>query len=294
MSKNSIALGTFDGLHKGHLAVINEAKESAYPLLILLFNEHPLKHLTGKKPPELMSDGVFKRLTEKEKLNCYYIDFPIIADMSPSEFFFKILIGELNAGKITCGENYTFGKDCKGNSQTLKELCNKNGILCNIVKTVYYKDEPVSSTRIRKLIENGEMDDVADMLGRPFSYCFEVIGGSKLGRTIGFPTANQIIPDSFVQMKHGVYASAVEIDGILYPAVTNFGVRPTVDGNNLLSETHIIDYSGDLYSKSIEIHLLKYLRAERKLKSTNELSELIGKDCKKSIEIFNNSLELLK
>lgn len=294
MSKNSIALGTFDGLHKGHRAVIDKAKESAYPLLILLFNEHPLKLLTGKTPPELMSDGVFKRLIEKEKLNCYKIDFSRIVNMTPSEFFFNILIGELNAGEITCGENYTFGKDGKGNSQTLKELCDKNGILCNIVKTVYYKNEPVSSTRIRKLIADGKMNDVTDMLGRPFSYCFEVIGGSKLGRTIGFPTANQIIPDFFVQMKHGVYASAVEIDGILYPAVTNFGVRPTVDGNNLRSETYIINFSGDLYSKSIEIHLLKYLRSERKLKNTNELSDLIRKDCKNSIEIFNNSLELLK
>lgn len=292
MNKNSIALGTFDGFHIGHIAVISKAKQSEYPCLVLLFDEHPMKTIMGKAPAKLITDGVLKRLCKENNINCSFINFKSIADMTPEQFFEEILIDKLNAGEITCGENYTFGKGGKGNCNTLKELCEKNNIKCNIIKTVNYKNESVSSTRLRALIENGEMKDVTAMLSRPFSYSFKVIGGNRIGRTLHFPTANQIIPESFVQLKHGVYASAVEIDGTLYPAVTNFGYRPTVDGKNLVSETYIHGFSGDLYGQELEIKILEFLRQEQKFSNTDRLSEAIKSDCEKSIEIFNNALEI--
>lgn len=293
MTKHSIALGTFDGFHIGHTAVIDKAKESEYPLLVLLFDEHPMKTIQGKAPAKLITDGVFKRLCRENNYNCEMIDFKSIADMSPEQFVDDILIKKLNAGEVTCGENYSFGKGGKGNCKTLKNLCEKSNIKCNIIKTVHYKNEPVSSTRLRTLIENGEMHDVSAMLSRPFSYSFTVVGGNRIGRTLNFPTANQIIPESFVQLKHGVYASAVGIGGKMYPAVTNFGFRPTVDGSKLRSETYIHGFSGNLYGQELEVMVLEYLRDEKKFKNTDELSLAIKTDCEKSIEIFNNALEIL-
>lgn len=294
MGRNSIALGAFDGFHKGHMAVIEKARESDFPLLVLLFNEHPLKVLKGKAPPKLMTYGVFERICAQKKLNCRFIDFSEVCNMTPEQFFFDILVKELNAGEITCGENYTFGKGGAGNCETLSLLCEKSGIKLNTVETVKYKGEPVSSTRIRRLIENGEMEEAAQMLSRPFSYSLEVISGDRIGRKLNFPTANQIIPDDLVQMKHGVYASAVKIGSRLYPAVTNFGSRPTVNGKNLRSETYIEGFSGDLYGKNAEVMILKYLRSEKKFGSTAELSAAINEDCKKSVGIFYNALEKLQ
>lgn len=293
MGRNSIALGAFDGFHKGHMAVIEKARESNFPLLVLLFNEHPLKVLKGNAPPGLMTDGVFKRICMENGLNCRFIDFSEIRNMSPQSFFDEILIKELNAGEISCGENYTFGKNGSGNCETLRLLCEKSGIKLNTVKTVKYKGEAISSTRIRRLIENGEMRDAAQMLSRPFSYSLEVISGDKIGRKLNFPTANQIIPDDLVQMKHGVYASAVKIGAKAYPAVTNFGHRPTVDGQNVRSETYIEGFSGNLYGKEVEIFILEYLRPEKKFGDTDELSAAISRDCKKSVGIFYNALEKL-
>lgn len=132
------------------------------------------------------------------------------------------------------------------------------------------------------------------MLKRPFSYSFPVTDGMKLGRRLNFPTANQIIPEEFVQLKYGVYASAVQIGGTLYPSVTNFGCRPTVGGSKPRSETYIKGFSGDLYGKEIEVKILKYLRPERKFSNIEELSRAILKDCEISTEIFNNSLEILR
>lgn len=292
--KTSIALGTFDGFHKGHMAVIDKAKQSKYPFAVLYFDEHPLKALTGKAPAELMSDNVLFRIRYENELDFYHIDFAEICDQTPEEFFHKILIGELQAGELTCGENYTFGKGGVGKAEDLKRLCEENDIICNIVNTIYYKDEPISSTRIRKAIEEGNIEDANAMLGREFSYSFPVISGNKIGRTIGFPTANQKIPDNFVHLKHGVYASAVEIEHKLYPAVTNFGVRPTVDGDNLFSETYIHGFSGDLYNKYLEVRILKFLRPEQKFENIQQLSAVISKDCEKSLEIFNNTLEKSK
>ena len=293
MGKNSIALGTFDGFHIGHMAVIEKARKSDYPLLVLMFNEHPLKLIQGHAPAKLLTDAVFKRICEQLRLNCCFIDFSEIVNMPHEQFFYDILIKDLDAGEITCGENYTFGKGGAGNCETLKQLCQKSGIKLNIVETVKYKNETVSSTRIRRLIENGEMEDVAAMLSRPFSYSFKVVEGKHLGRELNFPTANQIIPKGFVQMKHGVYASAVKFGEKLYPAVTNFGHCPTVNGSNLRSETYIHGFSGNLYGKETEIMILKYLREEKKFGSTEELSQAINEDCKKSVGIFYNLLEKL-
>lgn len=290
--KNSIslALGTFDGLHLGHMAVINTAKKSEYPMYALIFDEHPLKALTGNAPPEIMHKKVFEKLCAEYGINKVNMNFEKIMHLTAEEFFYDILLKQLNVKELSCGENYTFGKGGTGNSEVLKELCDKNSIKLNIVPTVMYKGKAVSSTRIRKCLENGEITEANAMLGRAFSYIETVTDGEKRGRKLGFPTANQILPDGFVNLRHGVYATACFIDGKLCPAVTNYGVKPTFNGKTAVSETYIIDYKDNLYNELIEIHVLDFIRDEKKFPDADALIKEISVDCEKAMKIFHKYL----
>ena len=290
----SLALGTFDGFHLGHMAVINAAKKSEYPMYALLFDEHPLKVIRGEAPPELLCDSVLFRIREENGIPAIHIDFSEIMDMTAEEFFYEILLDEMEVRELSCGENYSFGKGGKGNIELLGKLCNENGVKLNVVATVLYKGEPISSTRIRRAVESGNMEEAREMLGRPFSYCFPVIDGDKRGRTLGFPTANQVFPDGFIKMKRGVYASCCRVDGKLYPAMTNYGVRPTVDGEKCFSETHIIGFDGNLYSKCIEVFILAFIRDEKKFDGLDGLSAAIAEDKETALKIFSDYLETEK
>lgn len=287
----SLALGTFDGFHLGHLAVIEAAKLSAYPMYALLFDEHPLKALCGKAPAELLSEETLDLICKEYGIDIINIDFKEIMNMTAEEFFCEVLLNKLNVKELSCGENYSFGKGGKGNADTLKELCKEHNVMLNVVPTVMYKGEPISSTRIRKCLEEGKITDANKMLGRPFSYIANVIDGEKRGRKLGFPTANQILPDSFVQLKHGVYATVCNIDSKLCPAVTNYGIRPTFDGEIARSETYIIDYKDNLYGESLEIRFLDFLREEKKFPDTDSLVKAISEDCKNSMKLFRNYLK---
>lgn len=290
----SIALGTFDGFHKGHMAVINKAKESQYPAYVLYFNKHPLEVITGKAPLSLLTDGVLERIKKENSLQFINCNFEDIVDLSCEEFFNKILIEELNVKEISCGENYTFGKGACGNIETLKRLCFENEVRLNVVDTEMYSGEPISSTRIRQAVECGKISEANAMLGRAFSYSLPVTDGYKLGRNLGFATANQQFPSSLIQPKRGVYASFVEIEAKKYAAVTNYGIRPTVNGKIPVSETHILNFSGNLYGKELEIHLIDFIRDEKKFDSLEALKEEVDKNKKTSQEIFTKYLEKLK
>ena len=287
----SLALGTFDGFHLGHMAVIRAAKKSEYPMYALLFDEHPLKALCGKAPAELLSEETLNAICREYEIDTLSIQFKEIMNMTAEEFFCEVLLKRFNVKELSCGKNYSFGKGGKGNADTLKELCKKHNVKFNVVPTVMYKGEAVSSTRIRKCLENGEIKDANSMLGRAFSYIATVIDGDKRGRKLGFPTVNQILPESFVQLKYGVYATACNIDGKLFPAVTNYGVRPTVDGKKCISESHIMDFGENLYGKPVEVQFLDFIRDEKKFASLEALSEAIAEDCKISQKLFNKHLE---
>ena len=287
----SLALGTFDVFHLGHMAVINAAKQSEYPMYALLFNEHPLKAIVGKAPPELLCDSVLFRLRDEYGIPAIHIDFGEIMDLSAEEFFYDILLDDMSVRELSCGENYSFGKGGKGDVALLCELCKQNDIKLNVVPTVMYKDEPISSTRIRLAIENGNVEDANAMLGRPFSFAQSVIHGESRGHSLGFPTANQLLPESFVKPRRGVYAAMCRIDGKLYPAVTNYGIKPTVGGTKPVSETHIIGLEADLYSSFIEVQLLSFIRDEMKFPDLQRLKGAISEDCKTSLKIFAKHLE---
>lgn len=288
--KTAVALGTFDGLHKGHMSVINNAvvrKNDGLTPVIMLFSEHPLKVLTGSAPKEIFTGSIKKREIEKTGCVPFVVPFEKIHTMSPDEFFTDILMRELNAGFVSCGFNFKFGRNGAGNTEILSKLCSDNGIALSVAEEIDYKGECVSSTRIRKAITDGNIEDANGMLGRYFSYDFTVVEGDKRGgKVLGFPTINQFFPDDFIVPRFGVYASAAYVDGKIYPAMTNIGVRPTIGHSKPRSETSILGFSGDLYGTNTEVCLLSYLRREIRFETLNELSEQMKRDSEKSIEIF--------
>ena len=289
--KTAVALGNFDGLHKGHIAVINEAvirRSNGLLPCIVTFETHPQKILTGLAPEALMTQSVFE--TRAEKLGCRIVklNFQQVMNMSPREFFDEILVKKLGAGFVSCGFNYRFGKKGSGNAELLAQYCKSSGIGFSCVSGVEFEGESISSTRIRTAIRNGETEKANAMLGDCFSYDFEVMYGDRIGNAkLGFPTINQIFPDDFIVPASGVYASKTEIDSIVYPSMTNIGKRPTVNGNQLRSETHIIGFTGDLYGKNPKVSLLSRMRDEIKFPSLEALSEQLKKDCKNAELIYN-------
>ena len=287
--ETSVALGTFDGIHRGHFNVIRSAvdgsKRGLIPCVVSFF-PHPQKVLSGKAPPTILtvSQRELVHASMGVKL-CYMLDFEQVASLSPREFVKDILVDKLKVKEISCGYDYRFGKGGVGNPQVLREICDELGIKLSVVDRVDHDGERISSTAIRKAIEDGDIKRANKMLGRPFCYDFIVVGGNKNGRTIGFPTINQYFPEGFILPKFGVYASRTFVDGWWKPSVTNFGVRPTVGSERPVSETCILDYSGDLYGEEVWVQLLDFIRPERKFASLEELREQIKIDTVKAQEI---------
>lgn len=291
----AVALGYFDGIHIGHKAVLEKtlkkAEEKGLIPVVMLFDIHPRKLLTGKVPPVLVSEERKRILLERMGFEVVDFDFHKSMNYTPKEFEEKILIGELGAKTVVCGYDYHYGKGGKGSPESLKkELADKNIEVLSL-DPVYLGEEAVSSTRIRQLIAEGEIRKANAMLGDFFTYDFEVEKGDGIGRKLGFPTINQFFPEEFVVPKYGVYASRVKIDGKYYSSVTNIGTRPTVNGKTMRSETCIFDFSGDLYGKRVEVSLIEFLREEKKFGSLEELKEAVGNDIKKSKEIYKEVTE---
>lgn len=289
--KTAVALGNFDGLHKGHLAVINEAvmeKHNGLLPCILTFDSHPQKTLRGSAPKKIMTRRHCEKTAAELGCKTVRISFEEVRNMSPEEFFNEILIKKLNVGFVSCGFNYRFGKNGAGTAEMLEKLCKNAEIGFRCAGEVLYEGKVISSTRIRQAIENGEIEKANDMLGRHFAYNTEVVHGDRIGKKLlGFPTINQIFPEWHVVPKNGVYASATEVDGTIYPSMTNIGKRPTVGGEELRSETCIIGFSGDLYGTHPEVRLIKLIRDEKKFPSLEALSEQLKIDSETAEKIYN-------
>lgn len=281
-----VALGTFDGLHIGHKAVITAEKTEYRRKLTLMFTRHPQAELTGRNPGALITDRKEKSILSEWGIVPEYMDFAEICNLSPEEFVDKVLMKKYNAKSLACGFNYRFGKNAEGTAQTLSKLCAEREIKLTVADAVMYGNEPVSSTRIRKALYAGDMKSVKAMLGRYYSYDFEVLHGDERGRILGSPTINQFFGENFSVPQYGVYASFTEIDGKNYPSVTNIGVRPTIGNSEKRSETNIVGFEGNLYGRRPEVFLVEKMRGEMHFSSLEELSNQIAKDRKKALEIL--------
>lgn len=291
----AVALGYFDGIHLGHQAVLNTAlqyaKKGSLVPVVMLFDIHPRKLISGKVPPMLTSEEKKRELLIKMGFTVVDFNFREAMDYSPNEFIEKILVEALNARVVSCGFDYHYGKGGKGNASTLYQELAKRGIKAFSKEPILLGDEVISSTAIRGLIAKGEIEKANTMLGTCFSYDFTVKKGDGLGRVLGFPTINQFFPQDFIVPKYGVYASKVMLENKWYPAVTNVGVRPTVAKAAMRSETCILDFSGDLYGKNVEVSLLKFIRDEIKFPDIDALSKQIEKDIIKARSIYNEVSE---
>ena len=284
--KTAVALGAFDGLHIGHYKVIRTVVESGLTPVVFTFRDNPAEYLTGTC---CYLTTVEERMRILESWGVEYVIMPDFAQVAewPAERFANLLRFGLNAKRIACGADFRFGKFAAGDTEWLKKLCEAHGGEMHVVPTVEYKGKRVSATRIRKAIENGEMEDVTAMLGRPFGFCFEVVHGNHIGHTIGTPTINQNFPPRFVLPRFGVYASAVYVDGKTYCGVTNVGVKPTVGSDHALSETWMPDFTGgDLYGRTLRLELLSFVRDEKKFPDLDALKAEISLNEKTARTLF--------
>ncbi len=279
----AVALGNFDGLHKGHMTVLEKAmefKKDGYVPTVILFDVHPKELFNGKNFKRLMTVEETKQVLSSMGFAIYELSFSSVMNLSPREFFEKILISELNAKAICCGFNFSFGKEASGDSDQLRSLAAEYGVTCCVLPEMIAEGKTVSSTAIKKYIAAGEPHKAAEMLGRNFSFTSEVIHGDQRGRQLGFPTANQRLDERIVVPKYGVYETVVNVNGEKYRGVTNIGVRPTYLSDVVLSETNILGFNGDIYSKEVTVELVKFLREEKKFDSAQMLVDQLNKDVK--------------
>lgn len=291
----AVALGYFDGIHLGHKAVLDTAlewaeKENLVPV-VMLFDIHPRKLISGDVPPMLLREEKKNEILTKMGFTVVPFNFREAMDYSPNEFIDRILIDGLNARVVSCGFDYHYGKGGRGDAKSLGDELERRGVKLFAEEAVLVDGEVVSSTTIRELISNGEIQKANTMLGYCFSYDFTVKKGDGLGRVLGFPTINQGFPEDFIVPRYGVYASKVLLDNKWYPAVTNVGVRPTVANSSMRSETCIFDFSGDLYGKNVEVSLLRFIRDEIKFPDIDALSAQIEKDIVTARNVYDEVSE---
>lgn len=280
MTGTAIALGTFDGVHPGHRAIIAAALERAkargLECVIYTFTGHPMA-IFGKQPPLLMTDA--ERLAALSRFCRVETDefTPEYAATEP-ETFVKMLVEKHGMRCAVAGFNYTFGNRGAGDTALIGRLASKYGFEVVIVPPVLFENEPISSTRIRAALEAGQVEEAALMLGHAYTLDGEIRANRGIGRSLGFPTANISDFGGRVLPADGVYASRATVCGRTYAGVTNVGCNPTVHGDRLSVETHIIGFSGDIYGARLRVEFVKWLRGEADFGSVEALRARIAKD----------------
>lgn len=286
---SAVAVGLFDGVHRGHCALLEltrrEASRRGLTAAVLTFDDAP-----GLKPGTARITPLPERLALLRDAGmdaAVVLPFPSVRDLSPEAFVREVLTGALAAHLAVVGYNFRFGKDAAGDAAVLAARMKAAGgeALC-LAGVTLADGTPVSSSRIREAIALGDMPRAAELLGRPYSLTLPTVHGKALGRTVGLPTVNGAIPEGLLLPKRGVYAGEAIVFGHAYPAVTNVGTRPTVSGEGVSVETHIIGFSGDLYGAAPTIRLFTYLRDERRFASLDELKNVITQNIEEAKRIW--------
>lgn len=276
------ALGFFDGVHLGHQALLRECVSLASELHVqpaaITFDRHP-QSLFMSAPPALINGNPDRDLLLRQYGIGPIYKFPVTKEVmsTPWENFLEELL-EFGAVGFVCGADFRFGHRGEGDAKKLSAFCVERGMPCVVVPEQTLNGIRISSTHIRKLIEEGDVETAAKFLGRAHILSGTVVAGRHLGRTIGVPTANILIPEGVVVPKLGVYACICAVDGQRFMAVANIGSRPTVGGHQVRAESWILDFDGDLYGKEITLEFVKFLRPEQKFASLEELKQQIRQD----------------
>ena len=279
----AVTIGKFDGLHKGHFKIINELKKASAgnKCLLVSFTNHPGKLLDAGFSGVLIGEEEKTKILEDAGLDLYCeMEFnEALRDTSAEDFFNEYILGKWHARLLVVGDDFRFGRGRLGDTAFLEKKCGEAGISLIVVPRMTYKDDAISSSRIKNALKNGEMEDVSFMLGRDYTFSGTVCEGNKLGRSLGFPTAN-IYPDAEkVLPRFGVYLSETVYEGRTYRSISNIGVKPTVDSDGrVIAETFLFDFDGDLYGKELSVSFKKFVRDEKKFKNVSELKAQIESD----------------
>lgn len=289
-----LALGNFDGLHRGHVKIIERiqrgATERGGTSVVLTFDPHPPRVLRPDKAPPLL-------MTKPQKLDAMsragvqgaaVVRFTReMSQWEPEQFVKTVLVDWLRVSEVWVGADFLFGRERSGNFNLLRTLGAQHNFRAEKIDPIRYKDFVVSSTRIRRLVSEGRVDEAGALLGHHYAIDGTVVEGAKRGREIGFPTANLATENDLIP-PHGVYATVVTLDGQVLPAVTNVGQRPTF-GDHLATtvETHVIGQSFDLYGRQLRLAFVQRLRDERKFPDLEALVEQISADVRRATRLFD-------
>ena len=281
-----IALGNFDGVHKGHQQIIERTVRSAHAVglksAVFTFSNHPSTVLGRGEPVKNILYAEEKiRIIEEMGVD-YLFNVPFtkeILSMPPEQFVQEILVDRLRIREAYCGFNYTFGYKASGTPEVLMHEGLKHGFGLHVQEPYMIDGTLVSSTHIRQMIEEGRMEEATKFMGRLYAIGGKVIVGNKLGRTIGFPTMNLVIDETMVTPPNGVYTTFCTVDGVRYPSITNVGNKPTIGEYATNIETHVFNYDADAYGKHINVEFVRWTRPERKFNGLEELTKQIQSDC---------------
>lgn len=291
-----LTIGNFDGVHKGHLALFDKVKERAKAIagqsVVMTFEPHPLKIMRPANGPQLITHtGQKLELIEKAGIDvivCVSFDREFAA-IPARDFVNSILVKKIGIKEIVVGYDYTFGHNREGDINLLREIGNDFGFVVHLVGPIEIDHTLVSSTSIRRLVQEGRLEEARVLLGRDFEVQGTVVKGrNRGGRLLGFPTAN-LNPHGELLPKTGVYAVKLLIDDVFYNGVTNVGYNPTFGDTGLTVETHVLDYSGELMGKTIKVHFIKRLRDEKTFKTLKELSSQIAQDIARAEKVLREA-----
>ncbi len=280
----AIAMGNFDGLHKGHMKLLSMlmdvSQDNGLHSVAYTFDVHPVNAIKGENTLKLIADNEYKQelLSNCNLDTLFFEKFDAVRDLSPEEFVRDILVGKLNMKVAVVGLHNHYGKNSEGDVKLLRELGQKYGFLVYMIKPLYFGDFLCSSTKIRALIENGDVEMAAELLGRPFKIKKPVVQDKMLGRTLGYPTANMIPEAGQLIPKFGVYATNTYVDGVCYKSITNVGDSPTIGDGAVRIETNIIDFDGDVYNEKLEVEFLYKIRDQRAFQNLDELKAQLEAD----------------
>ena len=292
-NKTAVTMGIFDGVHRGHQAVINTAcefKKQGLDVVLFTFKTDTVTTKGRGFIEMLLSDDLKKERFDKLGVDYIYSPaFDEMKNMTSAQFVEQVLYKKLNAEVVVCGEDFRFGKGAKGDAEKLKLLCEKYHIKTVIVKQAKYEGRKISSSDIRDCIRCGEIKRANEMLGYNYYYKLPVLHGNKIGRTLDFPTINQEITNGYILPLFGVYITRTNIDGKWHNSISNIGVKPTFEERSApLIETNILDFEGDIYGQVVEVELICFLRPERKFESVDELKRQVKSDINKTREFFEH------
>ena len=291
-------IGNYDGVHLGHRAVLDAliqvGRQRNLPTAVVAFEPTPQEFFGGDKAPARLTRFREKFLalaeTGLDRFACLRFD-QAFAALSPDEFVEQILVNGMGVRYLVAGDDFRYGHKRMGDFASLKAAGVKHGFELQDTASFQLDGERVSSSRIRAALEQGRLEQATRLLGRLYSMCGKVVPGDKLGRTLGFPTAN-ILPSRRVLPMTGVYAVwVVGVDSEPWPAVANLGTRPTVNGKRALLEAHLLDFDGDIYGRHLEVMFVAKLRDEHRFDNLNLMIEQMHRDLKAAREILSGRSE---